>query len=188
VQEKGDALRQHTRIDRPFVLFHPGSARREKFWEPERWAEVITRATTQWKVHAVLTGGSSTLEKAHLAQIQAKLPRPVENSPAGSVIDLSGKLDLLTLAAMIAQARLVVTVDSAPMHLAAAAGTPQVVLFGPTNPFHWRPRESAALILQGESPLPLREFAAKQARLPMKLISTSTVIDAMNALLSTPTL
>jgi hypothetical protein len=42
--------------------------------------------------------------------------------------------------------------------------------------------------LQGESPLPLREFAAKQARLPMKLISTSTVIDAMNALLSTPTL
>jgi predicted lipopolysaccharide heptosyltransferase III len=188
VQEKGDALRQHTRIDRPFVLFHPGSARREKFWEPERWAEVITYATTQWKVHAVLTGGSSILEKAHLAQIQAKLPRPVENSPAGSVIDLSGKLDLLTLAAMIAQARLVVTVDSAPMHLAAAAGTPQVVLFGPTNPLHWRPRESPALILQGESPLPLREFAAKQTRLPMKLISTPAVIDAMNSLLSTPTL
>jgi predicted lipopolysaccharide heptosyltransferase III len=186
--QRSNALRQSAGIEGPFILFHPGSARREKFWEPERWAEVITYAITQWKMHAVLTGGSSTLEKTHLAQIQAKLPRPVENSPAGSVIDLSGKMDLLTLAAMIAQARLVVTVDSAPMHLASAAGTPQVILFGPTNPFHWRPRESPALILQGESPLPLQEFAARQTRLPMKLISTPAVIDAMNALLSTPTL
>jgi len=45
-------------------------------------------------------------------------------------------------------------VDSAPMHLASASRTPQVILFGPTNPFHWRPRESPALILQGTSTSP----------------------------------
>src|SRR5205085_6602530 len=102
-------------------------------------------------------------------------------------IDLSGKIDLLTLAALIAQARLLVTVDSAPMHLAAATDTPQVVLFGPTNPFHWRPRQRKALILQGKSPEPIGHFAARQERLPMKLISTQAVIDAMNSLLSMPT-
>src|SRR5439155_101371 len=33
----------------------------------------------------------------------------------------------------------------------AASHTPQVILFGPTNPFHWRPTDSPALILHGKS-------------------------------------
>src|SRR5207237_6124704 len=134
----------------------------------------------------VLTGRISPVEKSHLADIESRLPRPTGGS-GPTVVDLSGKIDLLTLAALIAQARLVVTVDSAPMHIATATGTPQVVLFGPTNPFHWQPRQPISLILQGDSPLPIREFAPRQERLPMKLISTQTVIDAMNSLLSMPT-
>jgi hypothetical protein len=51
------------------------------------------------------------------------------------VHDLSGTLTLLQLAAVIARARLVLSVDSAAMHLAAMARRPQVALFGPTNPF-----------------------------------------------------
>ena len=35
------------------------------------------------------------------------------------------------------------------MHLAAAFGTPQVALFGPTNPFHWRPRATPAIDFAG---------------------------------------
>ena len=82
------------------------------------------------------------------------------------MVDFSGKTDLLTLAALIARARLLVTVDSAPMHLAAATRTPQVILFGPTNPFHWRPRESPALILQGESTIADDRFLAEAAAHP----------------------
>ncbi|MDP9185962.1 MAG: hypothetical protein M3O72_01215, partial [Verrucomicrobiota bacterium] len=63
---------------------------------------------------------------------------------------------------------------------------PEVILFGPTNPFHWRPRESPALILQGTSTSPLTEFVPKQPRLPMNQISTQAVIDAMETLLSAP--
>jgi predicted lipopolysaccharide heptosyltransferase III len=185
--ERAHELLRHARIERPFIIFHPGSARAEKFWQPDRWADVISHAAIRHKVNVILTGGTSRTEQAHLAEIEAKLPRPVENSGAGSVVDLSGKMDLLTLAALIGQAQLLVTVDSAPMHLAAATATPQVVLFGPTNPYHWRPRQSPAIILQGESPAPVREFASKQPRLPMKLISTRAVIDAMNSLLSSPT-
>jgi predicted lipopolysaccharide heptosyltransferase III len=179
-------LERRYKIYQPFIVFHPGSARIEKFWQPERWAEVITRVMARWHVTAVLTGGSSTQEKAHLAEIESQLPRPTSES-GPEIVDLSGKIDLLTLAALIAQARLLVTVDSAPMHLAAATGTPQVILFGPTNPFHWHPRQPNALILQGESPTPVRDFAPRQDRLPMKLISTEAVIGAMDWLLSMPT-
>jgi ADP-heptose:LPS heptosyltransferase len=173
------------RVEGPFVIFHPGSARIEKFWQPDRWAEVITTAMDRWHVTPVLTGGTSTQEKSHLAEIESKLPRPTGGS-GPNVIDLSGKIDLMTVAALIAQARLLVTVDSAPMHLAAATNTPQVVLFGPTNPFHWRPRQDSALILQGDSPEPIQDFVARQERFPMKLISTQAVIDAMDFQLSMP--
>jgi ADP-heptose:LPS heptosyltransferase len=182
--EHAAAIRRQARINEAFIVLHPGSARPEKFWEPDRWANIISHAITHLDCHAILTGGTSAQEKAHLAEIESRLPPP-QSSPC-SIVDLSGKVDLLTLAALIAQARLIITVDTAPMHLAAAMRIPQVVLFGPTNPYHWYPRDSPALILQGDSPLPVRKFVPKQPRLPMKLISTQAVIDAMNALLSAP--
>ena len=73
------------------------------------------------------------------------------------------------------------------MHLAAAFGTPQVALFGPTNPFHWRPRTTPATILQAGKPAPVTDFVPKQPPHPMKEISTEQVIDAMQTLLSAPT-
>ena len=60
----------------------------------------------------ILTSGSSALEQAHIAEIKRDLSEPI--------VDLSGKLDLLTLTALIAKASLLVGVDSAPTHLAAA--------------------------------------------------------------------
>ena len=162
----------------PFVIFHPGSARVEKFWEPERWADIIEFAAKELGLFPVLSGGSTELERAHLTAIREKLHT--------TVLDLSGQLDLLSLAALIEYARLLVTVDSAPMHLASAAGTPQVILFGPTNPFHWRPRKSPAAILFGESPEPLHHFQAREAKRPMKQISTAAVIDAMRLMVSAP--
>src|SRR5205085_4003445 len=122
--------------------------------------QVISHTGQNTDLDLVLTSGASLLEQIHIAEIKAKTRQ--------RIVDLAGKTDLLTLTALIAQARLLVTVDSAPMHLAAATQTPQVVLFGPTNPFHWRPRESPALILQGESPTPIMEFSPDQARVPMK--------------------
>jgi len=171
----GELLSAHN-IRRTFVIFHPGSARAEKFWNAQRWAEVINQAGEKHDVDLALTGGASPLEQTHISDIKSKVRH--------RIVDFSGKTDLLTLAALIAKARLLITVDSAPMHLASATKTPQVILFGPTNPFHWRPRESPALILQGTSTSPSTEFVPKQPRLPMNQISTQAVIDAMETLLS----
>jgi ADP-heptose:LPS heptosyltransferase len=197
---KAKELLRSEKIENDFVVFHPGSARAEKFWEPQRWAEVIDHARTQWRVDAVITGSNWRFEQEHVRQIKSHLrssvdslspesspvraARPSRSTPVGSIVDLSGKTDLLTLAALISEARLLVTVDSAAMHLAATQQAPQVILFGPTNPFHWRPRESPAVILQGESQVAVTDFVPKQARSPMKQISTEAVINAMDSLLS----
>jgi predicted lipopolysaccharide heptosyltransferase III len=173
--ENANALRRDSKITRPYLILHPGSARREKLWEPERWAEVVDGFKNK-DLDLVLTSGPSADEQAHIAAI-TKLTRK-------ETIDLSAKTDLLTLAALIARAELLVTVDSAPMHLAAATHTPQVILFGPTNPFHWRPRESPALILQGKSGVPMTDFVPLRPRFSMSEISTESVISAMDSLLS----
>ena len=82
---------------------------------------------------------------------------------------------------MLARAALVVSVDSGPMHLAAAFARPQVALFGPTNPYHWRPRHDGALVLRGEGG-PLLEFTSDAPGSPTDAISTHAVIDAIERL------
>jgi ADP-heptose:LPS heptosyltransferase len=162
--------------DRPFAIFHPGSTRAEKFWEPERWARVIALARNELHLQPVLSRGNSTLEREHAAEIRWHLTVPI--------FDFTDRLDLLTLAALIARARFLVTVDSAPMHLASATQTPQVVLFGPTNPFHWRPRTSPAAILFGESRS--YDFQRRAPKYPMNRISTESVIDAIRLMHTAP--
>jgi predicted lipopolysaccharide heptosyltransferase III len=174
---KAEEILRRADIQRPFVIFHPGSARAEKFWEAQRWAEVITHWQGQ-PVHCVLTSGDSKLEQTHIGEIKKRLREPI--------LDLSGKIDLLTLTALMAKASLLVSVDSAPTHLATAMGTPQIVLYGPTNPFHWRPRATPALILHGKMDGPMRDFSPQLSRASMNEISTRAVIDAMESLLSAP--
>jgi predicted lipopolysaccharide heptosyltransferase III len=174
-REKADVLRRDWKITRPHVILHPGSARPEKLWDAARWAEVIEHFGQNNEFDLVLTSGPSAEEQARVAAIT--------NRTRQKIIDLSGKTDLLTLAALIAQAQLLVTVDSAPVHFAAATHTPQVILFGPTNPFHWRPTNSPALILHGKSGAPVTEFAPVRPRFLMSEISTEAVISAMDWLL-----
>lgn len=177
-QEKADAIIAQQQLGENFILLHPGSARAEKFWKARCWAELANTFPASNGLRFALTGGPGAMEQMHIAQIKPLLRQPV--------VDLSGQIDLLVFAALIQRARLLVTIDSAPMHLAGALQIPQVVLFGPTNPYHWRPRGTPALILQGNSPRPLREFAPRQAPSQMNEISTAQVINAMQSLLSAP--
>jgi ADP-heptose:LPS heptosyltransferase len=158
-----------------YVILHPGTARLEKFWLDERWAEVARHVHETLGLQVVLTGTGTGLEDAPLKAIKAMAGVPMA--------DLCGKLTLVEMCAVIAGARLVVGVDSMAMHLTALAGKPQVALFGPTNPYHWRARHDRSIVLQGSSGLPLSEFAPKAKPSQMNQISTSAVVDAMNSLL-----
>lgn len=159
----------------PFILVHPGTARPEKYWPATRWAEVIRWCEANLQMPCVLSGSDDGHEQNQITLI-------TEAYPEIAARDISGRLDLLTLAALTQQASLVLTVDSAPMHLAGAFGTPQVALFGPTNPFHWRPRHDRAIILQSHGPTSPPEFRPQHPGGPMTEISTQNAIDAIVAL------
>ena len=162
-----------------FAVIHPGTARAEKFWLPERWAEVITHLRARHGIECVLTGGADDFERAHIAKIQTALDKPALN--------LAGKIDLLTFAAVIERAKICVSCDTGAVHLAAALRTPQVALFGPTNPFHWRPRHDRAVVLSAAQPdAPLTVFTPRMKGAPMERISTELVIGAIAQLIPTP--
>ena len=67
--EKADKLRHDWKITRPYIILHPGSARREKLWDAARWAEVIDHFGQNNEFDLVLTSGRSVDEQAHVAAI-----------------------------------------------------------------------------------------------------------------------
>ena len=71
---------------------------------------------------------------------------------ATAVIDASGDLDLLELAAVLERLDLFVTGDTGPMHLAAAVGTPIVAVFGPSDPARYAPRGRCDRIVRVDLP------------------------------------
>ncbi len=161
----------------PFAVLHPGTARPEKYWLPERWAQLARHLREGHGLTCVVTGGSDPFEIAHVVRIASEA--------GGAVVHLAGQIDLLTCAAVLAQARLCVSSDTGAVHLAAAFQTPQIALFGPTNPFHWRPRHERALVLSATQPeVPLTTFTPRMKGAPMERISTAAVIRAIDSLLA----
>jgi|JI6StandDraft_1071083.scaffolds.fasta_scaffold59855_2 heptosyltransferase-3 len=121
-----------------FIHIHPASRWFFKCWPAASMAALIERL--QAAGHAVvLTAAPSKDEQTMLADIQARLKQPA--------FSLSGELSLKELAALTQAARLFVGVDSAPMHIAAAVGTPVVVLFGPSGDKQWGPWGVASRVL-----------------------------------------
>lgn len=152
----------------PFAILHPGTARREKFWPADRWVEVASYLRDQG-LQVVLTGTGEGLEAEDVAKIRAE----------ALVVDLTGKLALSEMAALMKEARVAIGVDSMAMHLASLWKVPQVVLFGPTNPFHWRPLHEEALVLTGAHKGPVIRFEPKTKGSEMAQISVGEVIEAL---------
>jgi lipopolysaccharide heptosyltransferase II len=116
--------------DRPVVIFHPGVSRISiekniiKGWAPERWVELGRRLAAQG-LQVVLAGGPDDAEIIQLIKDTGEFP----------YVEAYGKTKSLgQLAALIEQADVLVSVDSAPMHVGVGVSTPVVAIFGPTDP------------------------------------------------------
>ena len=95
-------------------------------WRLERFAAVADYAHQKHGLQVVLTGGPSARERAAGAAIVAAMREPADN--------LIGETSLKQLLALLARARVLVSPDSGPGHMATAAGTPVISLFAGTNP------------------------------------------------------
>lgn len=171
--QAGAALAEYG-ITEPFTILHPGTARAEKYWPAECWARLIP----QLRGPLVITGSADPSEQAHLARISAQLSTFNFQPPPAN---LAGTLSLTASAALIQRASLVIAVDSAPVHLADALGTPVVALFGPTNPYHWRPRGPRATVVT-----PATVITPHTPRYPMSEIRVESVLEAVRSLTEDP--
>ena len=127
--------------DEPLLGLAPGSIWGTKRWPyyPELAAELARDARV-----VVLGGGADT---PLAQQIAATAP---------NALDATGRLSLLASAELVGRCRVLVTNDSAPMHLASAMGTPTVAIFGPTVPdFGFGPLAPRASVV-GHDALPCR--------------------------------
>jgi lipopolysaccharide heptosyltransferase II len=119
------------------VLLSPGSAKDEtKRWRAGRFAK-LGDLLAQRRLTCALVVGPNERALGTAVSGAAKAPLPV----------LGADLDPVGLAALLAGARLLVSNDSGPMHLAAAVGTPVVAFFGPTDPGRTAPSGAPARVL-----------------------------------------
>lgn len=104
----------------PLIALAPGSV-----WATKRWPYYAALARRLSALGRVVVLGSDA-DKDFAAAIATET--------FGNAIDATGKLALLASAALIGRSRVLVSNDSAPLHLASAMNTPTVALFGPTVP------------------------------------------------------
>lgn len=120
-------------VHRPTVVIHAGSGgySRARRWEPAKFAAVAAALQAEYDAQIVLVGGPDDDSE----QVQVAMDQPL--------LDLTGQTTLAELVGVIRQADLFIGADSGVMHLAAAAGTPIVAIFGPSNHDAWGPWSAA---------------------------------------------
>jgi ADP-heptose:LPS heptosyltransferase len=105
------------------AVMNPGAGWPNKQWHPARFGQLASAIRQRHGLRSVVTWGPGEESLAH-AVVQAS-DGAAEAAPATS---------LASLMALLRSATVVVSGDTGPIHLAAAAGTPVVGIYGPTDP------------------------------------------------------
>lgn len=113
-------------LQRPWLVLHPGVSEAKRRYPAGLFVEALLPLIQDFGYQVVLTGsqGEQPLTTSILSQL------------AGQALDLAGRLTLGELAALLAEAPMLVANNTGPIHMAAALGTPVVVLYAKTNPQH----------------------------------------------------
>jgi ADP-heptose:LPS heptosyltransferase len=136
-------------IPEPYVVISAGASPRRlvKAWNEEKFAQLIVSLHERYRLRPVLVGAGDTKESNALITLMVK------KAPKGKdldILDLTGKLNLRSLAALLMKAGLFVGIDSGVMHLASAADIPVVALFGPTDPYYVGPQNGRSIVVRSD--------------------------------------
>ncbi len=115
--------------DKPTLIISPCANARLRNWRNwpfERYGPVADYAVHELGWQVIVTGGPSETE--------AEAARIICTQSRANVINLQGKTSLKAMLALIARARVVISPDSGPVHMATAVGTPVIGLYATTNP------------------------------------------------------
>ena len=150
----------------PAIVLGITSGRPDKSWLPDRWAKVA-----DYLIEAgfrVLINGAPS-EGAEVQAVQSLMDNKTES--------LVGHFSLLQFASLLKKCAAIITLDSFPVHLAAAVGTPTIALFGANSSTQWGPYPGKHPCIVVEPPPEIPRDA--QA---MKWIQVSHLIDAIDHL------
>ncbi len=156
-----------------FCAVSPGAAGGHKRWTAEGYARVCDYLIAERQCPAVLIGDDRDRECA--AQVKALMKNPCR--------DLCGQTTLQQAAALIGRSRLVVTNDSAPLHMASYLDVPVLALFGPTDPRQYGPWGRNGKFIQAKGPCPACAGEKESAHRCMANISPEEVCAVLDGML-----
>ena len=119
------------------VVIHAAASLPAKQWPADRFAEVMRPLRERYGARFVYTGSRD----------DARLYGEIERLGPFGGLDLCGSMTLRQNIAVYRACDLFFGVDSGPMHMAAASGTPVVALFGPTDERKWGPWGEGHVVL-----------------------------------------
>lgn len=123
---EGEAQRELlSRFDRPLACLAIGSSEAAREWNPERWAALSDRLYREYGLQPVLIGGRSERELQSEAAIRAHVQETLESTLGASLREMVWLID---------GAQLVVSLNSAPLHIAVALNRPVIGLMARRNP------------------------------------------------------
>ena len=124
VDSANKLLVRHSVNPDSYAVFIPTSAHRDKCWPIERFAALADKISSQFGLSIIATATVS--EKGDVEKLKAAANVPIVN--------FAGLTSITELVALLKSAKLVVSNDTGPGHIAAALGTPLVLIFGRSNP------------------------------------------------------
>jgi ADP-heptose:LPS heptosyltransferase len=172
--EVGQLLARRGLPSAGFVILNPFSRWRSKEWPPEHWAEVSRVLMAEYRQTVVITGAPDELIRT----------RGLLGLCPG--VSLIGELTLGQAMCVYRRARLMITGDSGPMHVAAALGTPLLALFGPTLPERSGPWGQLLAVLQARRPTDHHVYRHDAGGSYIRALEVSTVLHALRQRLLEP--
>lgn len=133
----------------PYVVLNPSASCPSKVWPAERFAQLADRLQEKFGLPILLIG--SRQDRLHASKVKRFVSRPV--------MDLSGKISIGLLGWLLQGARLLISNDSGPVHLARAVGTPVISIFGRNlaglSPKRWGPLGDGGRVIHKEVACPV---------------------------------
>ena len=124
---------------RPVIAIHPTAKFPAKRWPFERFLELSNALSQRYNAFFIVVGGSETRTEAEALVGQL----------ATDALNLAGKTTFLQLAEVLRRCNLLISCDSGPIHVAAAAGTPVIGIYsGRDYPECWYPWGNQHIILR----------------------------------------
>lgn len=164
-------LRKYNLEEKKFIAISPVALWETKLWNNEKFARLADLINERLRIKVLFTGG----EEKSVGKITSMMTT--------EKINLGGQTSLSELACLFRKAKMVISTDSGPMHLAAAVGTPVVALFGPTDPARTGPYGGGHRVIKAQlpcSPCFLKKCTTKKCMEDISVEQVFAVVENIN--------